>query len=77
MDYLTSFSQLFDCLLVLVCLSGNLTVFRLLDCIFDLCVVKAWVKHDTQIMIFIAHFFFVASKLHVNYVVLHMTGSKP
>ena len=35
MDYLTSFSQLFDCLLVLVCLSGNLTVFRLLDCIFD------------------------------------------
>ena len=31
MDYLTSFSQLFDCLLVLVCLSGNFTVFRLLD----------------------------------------------
>ena len=27
--------QLFDCFLVLVCLSGNLTVFRLLDCIFD------------------------------------------
>ena len=35
MDYLTSFSQLFDSLLVLFCLSGNLTVFRLLDCIFD------------------------------------------
>ena len=35
MDYLTSFSQLFDCLLVLVCLSGNSTFFRLLDCIFD------------------------------------------
>ena len=35
MDYLTSFSQLLDCLLVLVCHSGNLAVFRLLECIFD------------------------------------------
>ena len=42
-----------------------------------LCVVKAWVKRYTQIMIFIAHSFFVATKLHVNDVVLHMTGSEP
>ena len=34
LDYLTSISQLFDCLLILVCLSGNLTVFLLLDCYF-------------------------------------------